>query len=121
MGAFAEFERALTGERQRESIVWAKKRGAYRRRKTALSPQRATELRKRAAAGEQKSGLARVFCMRQTLHQYLRTEEVRQSGLVRETTSTSGATILIPCTEKELPHPLHVWHPSEDSRLSTER
>lgn len=30
MGAFAEFERALIRERQREGIALAKKRGAYR-------------------------------------------------------------------------------------------
>jgi DNA invertase Pin-like site-specific DNA recombinase len=33
MGAFAEFERALIKERQREGIASAKKRGAYRGRK----------------------------------------------------------------------------------------
>jgi DNA invertase Pin-like site-specific DNA recombinase len=33
MGAFAEFERALIGERQREGIALAKQRGAYRGRK----------------------------------------------------------------------------------------
>jgi len=32
MGAFAEFERSLIGERQREGIALAKKRGAYRGR-----------------------------------------------------------------------------------------
>jgi DNA invertase Pin-like site-specific DNA recombinase len=30
MGAFAEFERALINERQREGIALAKQRGAYR-------------------------------------------------------------------------------------------
>ena len=37
MGAFAEFERALIRERQREGIALAKQRGAYRGRKKALS------------------------------------------------------------------------------------
>ena len=32
MGAFAEFERALIRERQREGIALAKKRGAYKAR-----------------------------------------------------------------------------------------
>jgi DNA invertase Pin-like site-specific DNA recombinase len=54
MGAFAEFERALIRERQREGIALAKQRGAYRGRKKALSPEQAAELRQRAAAGEQK-------------------------------------------------------------------
>src|SRR5215212_8374867 len=39
MGAFAEFERSLIKERQREGIALARKRGAYRGRKKSLSPQ----------------------------------------------------------------------------------
>jgi DNA invertase Pin-like site-specific DNA recombinase len=37
MGAFAEFERALIHERQREGIALAKQRGAYKGRKKSLS------------------------------------------------------------------------------------
>ena len=37
MRAFAEFERALIHERQREGIALAKQRGAYKGRKKALS------------------------------------------------------------------------------------
>lgn len=74
MGAFAEFERALIRERQREGIVLAKQRGAYRGRKKALSPEVATSLKARVAAGEQKSKLARELGIsRETLYQYLRT------------------------------------------------
>ncbi|MBU2790030.1 recombinase family protein [Acidithiobacillus caldus] len=73
MGAFAEFERALIRERQRESIALAKQRGAYRGRKKALSPERAAELLQRVKAGEQKAKLAREFGIsRETLYQYLR-------------------------------------------------
>ena len=73
MGAFAEFERALIRERQREGITLAKQRGAYRGRKKALAPDRAAELRRRAAAGEKKAQLAREFGVsRETLYQYLR-------------------------------------------------
>ena len=73
MGAFAEFERALIRERQREGIALAKKRGAYRGRKKALSPEQMADLRQRAAAGEQKAALAREFGIsRETLYQYLR-------------------------------------------------
>lgn len=76
MGAFAEFERALIRERQREGIALAKQRGAYRGRKKALSPERASELRQRADAGEQKAKLAREFGVsRETLYQYLRTDQ----------------------------------------------
>ncbi len=63
MGAFAEFERALIRERQREGIALAKQRGAYRGRKKALSPEQVADLRQRAAAGEQKAEAGpRVWC-----------------------------------------------------------
>ena len=76
MGAFAEFERALIRERQREGIVLAKQRGAYRGRKKALAPERVADLRRRAAAGEKKAQLAREFGIsRETLYQYLRTDD----------------------------------------------
>jgi DNA invertase Pin-like site-specific DNA recombinase len=44
MGAFAEFERSLIRERQREGIALAKQRGAYKGRKKTLTPERAAEL-----------------------------------------------------------------------------
>lgn len=73
MGAFAEFERALIRERQREGIALAQKRGAYRGRKKSLDAQQAAQLCKRAAAGEQKTLLAREFGIsRETLYHYLR-------------------------------------------------
>ena len=76
MGAFAEFERSLIRERQREGIVLAKQRGAYRGRKKSLSDLKIAELRQRVAAGEQKASLAREFGIsRETLYQYLRTTE----------------------------------------------
>ncbi len=73
MGAFAEFERALIRERQREGIALAKQRGAYRGRKKSLSPERVAELHQRVAAGEKKAHLAREMGIsRETLYQYLR-------------------------------------------------
>ena len=74
LGAFAEFERALIRERQREGIAMAKKRpGAYPGRKPSLSPAQAEQLRLRAQAGERKAGLAREFKIsRETLYAYLR-------------------------------------------------
>ena len=51
MGAFAEFERALIRERQREGIALARQRGAYRGRRRALTPAQVAELTRRAAAG----------------------------------------------------------------------
>ena len=73
MGAFAEFERALIRERQREGIALAKQRGVYKGRKRALSPERVAELRQRLADGETKAALARAYGVsRETLYQALR-------------------------------------------------
>ena len=73
MGAFAEFERALILERQREGIAAAKQRGVYTGRKPALNAEQAADLRERAAAGEQKSALAKEFGIsRETVYTYLR-------------------------------------------------
>lgn len=73
MGAFAEFERSLIRERQREGIALAKQRGAYRGRKKALSVEQVTDLHLRAGAGEPKAAIARdLGISRETLYQYLR-------------------------------------------------
>jgi len=73
MGAFAEFERELIRERQREGIALAKQRGAYKGRKKSLTGEQVTQLRRRAQAGEQKAQLARDFGVsRETVYQYLR-------------------------------------------------
>lgn len=76
MGAFAEFERALIRERQREGIALAKQRGAYRGRRKSLAADQVAELRRRVTAGEAKAQLARDFGIsRETLCQYLRTDD----------------------------------------------
>jgi DNA invertase Pin-like site-specific DNA recombinase len=73
MGAFAEFERALLRERQREGIALAKGRGAYRGRKRALNVEQIGEVKRRIAAGEQKARVARdMGISRETVYQYLR-------------------------------------------------
>ena len=72
MGAFAEFERALIRERQREGITLAKKAGVYKGRGKILSAVQAAALFRRAAAGEAKAVLAREFGISlQTVYQYL--------------------------------------------------
>jgi DNA invertase Pin-like site-specific DNA recombinase len=75
LGAFAEFERALIRERQREGIALARGQAdKYRGRAPALSAERAAELRQRDAAqgGKGRAALAREFGVsRQTLYQYL--------------------------------------------------
>jgi len=73
MGAFAEFERSLIKERQMEGITLAKKRGAYKGRKPALSPNEVQQLKSRIAQGEKKSQIARdLGISRETLYQYLK-------------------------------------------------
>ncbi|PPF15864.1 MULTISPECIES: recombinase family protein [unclassified Rathayibacter] len=73
MGAFAEFERELIRERQREGIALAKQRGAYRGRARSLSPAQTAELRERAAAGVPKTTLAKEYGIsRETVYAYLR-------------------------------------------------
>ena len=72
MGAFAQFERELIRERQREGIAIAKRAGKYRGRKPVLTAARGAELRKRVATGESKAGLAREFGIsRDTLYRHL--------------------------------------------------
>jgi DNA invertase Pin-like site-specific DNA recombinase len=79
MGAFAEFERSLIKERQREGIAEAKKRGAYAGRKPKLPPEQVAELlaKDKANDGKNRAGLAREMSIsRETLYQYLRAAEV---------------------------------------------
>jgi DNA invertase Pin-like site-specific DNA recombinase len=73
MGAFAEFERALIRERQKEGIALAKQRGVYRGRKNSLTPEQVAEMKQRAVGGEPKASLAREFGVsRETIYQYIR-------------------------------------------------
>lgn len=75
LGAVAQFKRDLIKERQREGIALARRHGAYRGRKKALDDDKAAEHRRRVAAGEPKSGLARdLGISRETLYRYLRQE-----------------------------------------------
>jgi DNA invertase Pin-like site-specific DNA recombinase len=57
MGAFAEFERSLIKERQREGIALAKVAGVYKGRKPSITPGQAAELQRRAAVGESNQRL----------------------------------------------------------------
>ena len=77
MGAVAEFERSLIGERQREGVALAKQKGLYKGRKKALSEEQVRELQERAAQGEKKAILARAFNIRrETIYQYLKKIEL---------------------------------------------
>jgi DNA invertase Pin-like site-specific DNA recombinase len=73
MGSFAEFERALIRERQREGIALAKQAGVYKGRKPALDDIKLKDLKHRLASGEKKAAIARDFGIsRETLYSYLR-------------------------------------------------
>ena len=73
MGAFAEFERAIIRERQREGIAAAKKKGKFKGRAPALTAERRQALVAAAAdGGTPKGQLAKQFGIsRQTLYRYL--------------------------------------------------
>lgn len=74
MGAFAEFERSLIRERQREGISIAKQRGAYRGRKRSLSDDKILILKQKVQNGGRKADIAREYGIsRETLYQYIRT------------------------------------------------
>ncbi len=71
MGAFAEFERELLLERQREGIAEAKKKGVYKGR-APLAPAVVAEIRCRAEAREPKASIAKTLGIsRQTVYVYL--------------------------------------------------
>lgn len=61
LGAVAEFERSMIKERQREGIAIAKAKGVYTGRKPSLSAEQVDEARKRKAAGESISAIAKTL------------------------------------------------------------
>lgn len=78
MGAFAEFERSLIRERQREGIAIAKTKGVYAGRKPSLDADKVAELiaKDKANGHKNRAGLARELGIsRETLYQYLRAGE----------------------------------------------
>ncbi len=76
MGSFAEFERALIRERQREGIAQARKRGAYRRTPwSKLSPEQREELRRRLPSESVVKLAAEYGISHQTVYRYLRSED----------------------------------------------
>jgi DNA invertase Pin-like site-specific DNA recombinase len=73
LGAFAQFERSLIKERQREGIALAKAKGVYKGRKPVLNAEKIAKLREQAAAGANRTKLAKEFGIsRETLYQYIR-------------------------------------------------
>jgi DNA invertase Pin-like site-specific DNA recombinase len=72
LAGFAQFERSLIRERQREGIAIAKENGVYRGRKPSLNAEQIQTMKERVAAGEKKAVVARdLGISRETLYQYL--------------------------------------------------
>lgn len=59
MGAFAEFERALLKERQREGIELARRRGVYKGRQKCLSTEQVVAIQEALKVGVTKARIAR--------------------------------------------------------------
>ena len=76
LGAFAQFERELLRERQKEGIAIAKAAGKYRGGKPKLQPEQVVQLKSRVATGVPKAKVAREFGIsRETLYSYLATTQ----------------------------------------------
>jgi len=72
MGAFAEFERSLIKERQREGIAIAKKNNVYKGRKQAMTDNQIKDIQRKALASKNKVELAKELGIsRQTLYTYI--------------------------------------------------
>jgi DNA invertase Pin-like site-specific DNA recombinase len=74
MGAFAEFERELIRERQREGIAVARKAGKFAKdRAKKLTSEQVQEIQAMVAAGTKKARIADAYGIsRETLYVYLR-------------------------------------------------
>ncbi len=79
LGAVAQFERAMIGERQREGIALAKKRGVYdgKVKKRKLSDSQISDIKDKLGQGIPKSRVAKEFGItRETLYKYLNNTSV---------------------------------------------
>lgn len=72
LGAFAEFERSIIKERQREGIELAKKQGRKIGRGIGVTPAQVEEIKKRVKDGESISSIAKLMGFsRPTIYRYL--------------------------------------------------
>jgi DNA invertase Pin-like site-specific DNA recombinase len=77
LGAFAQFERALIRERQREGITLARKEGRQLGRAKALSTEQENAIKAKAADGAKKHDLAAEYSVsRQTVYRILGRQSV---------------------------------------------
>jgi len=72
MGSFAQFERSLIKERQREGIALAKLKGVFKGRKRVITDEQIATIKARVAAGDKKKHIAAdLGISRETVYQYL--------------------------------------------------
>lgn len=72
LAAFAQFERSIIKERQKEGVQLAKAAGAYKGRKQEMTEERIAEIKRRAGEGEPKAQIAKdMGISRDTLYRYL--------------------------------------------------
>ena len=72
LAAFAQFERSIMRERQKEGVQLAKAAGAYKGRKQEMTEERIGEIKRRVKAGEAKAHIAKdMGISRDTLYRYL--------------------------------------------------
>lgn len=81
MGSFAEFERAIIRERQAEGIAIAKLKGVYKGRVPVLTEDKALEMARRVAAGENKVALRKEYKIsRMTQYRYIKSAAGKIKG-----------------------------------------
>ena len=84
LGAFAEFERTLIRERQREGIRIAKAAGKYKGRNRKLTDDQVAEARRLVGTGVPKAAVARSLSIdRSTLYRVLERQADDTSGTMR--------------------------------------
>ena len=73
LGAFAQFERELIRERQREGVQIAKAKGLYKGRKQEMTEESLIEIRRRIEAGESKVSICKTMKIsRDTIYRYIK-------------------------------------------------
>lgn len=73
LGAFAQFQRMIIREAQREGIAIAKRNGVYKGRKKVLSTEDVATVLQRISAGDHKAQIARdLGVSRKTLYQHVK-------------------------------------------------
>ncbi|MGA3887660.1 recombinase family protein [Ralstonia nicotianae] len=81
LAGFAQFERSLIRERQREGIEIAKAAGRYKGGKAKLNAEQVQAMLARVAAGDAKAVVARDFGIsRETLYQHLKADPTGRGG-----------------------------------------